>query len=107
MTYESFYNNITSYKLESPDQEQGMAYEEIKIEFWVSAVIFLCIGLVAIFGNGMVLYITHFHRNNGPLENLDLIIKSLAVADMLLGLIGIPSRITASRFEGRYFSEFL
>ena len=44
------YRNVTISGLES---EGKMVYEEIKLELWILAVVFLCIALVAICGNGI------------------------------------------------------
>ena len=85
----------------------GKVYEENKLLFWVVAVIFLFIGLIAVVGNGIVLYVSRYSRNTGPLENLDIVIKSLAIADALYGLVGIPCRMFASMNEGMYFMNFI
>ena len=72
-----------------------------KYLFWGIAAIMILIGLSAAVTNGLVLYITNNHKNQGPLKNLDIIIKSLAVADMLFGLIGIPCRLLAAYYKGK------
>ena len=100
MSDTSFMNRTTSSGLEF--EQSGGIYEENKLVLWGLGVIFLCIALLAILGNAVVLYVTHFHKNNGPLGNLDIVIKSLAVADVLLGVIGIPSRLVVSRYEGMH-----
>lgn len=76
-------------------------YHENKYVLWGIATIMILIGLIAAVSNGLVLYITTFHKNQGPLKSLDCIIKSLAVTDMLFGVIGIPSRLLAAYYKGK------
>jgi hypothetical protein len=75
-------------------------YEKYTGLFWAYAVITLFVALIAVTGNGFVLFITYGNRNSGRLRYLDNAIKSLAVADMLIGLIGIPCRIVVYYFRG-------
>ena len=65
-------------------------YEQHKSLFWVIGVFYLCLAMIAAMGNGLVIYASYGTRNRGPLRHLDDVIKSLAVADMLFGLIGTP-----------------
>ena len=99
--------NATSSPFGSEMDLGGKVYEENKLLFWVVAVIFLFIGLIAVVGNGIVLHVSHYSKNTGPLENLDIVIKSLAIADALYGLVGIPCRMFASMNEGMYFNDFI
>ena len=73
-------------------------YEKIVVLFWVGAVLYLLFGIVAIIGNGLVLYTALGEFNMGPLGHLDNVIKSLAVADMLYGLIGVPCKLSADYY---------
>ena len=62
----------------------------------------ILLGLFAIFGNGLVLHASFGKKNilRAPvLLDLDMIIKSLAMTDLLIGLLGIPFRIIAVHFE--------
>ena len=59
---------------------------------YVLAAINICVGIIAVLGNGLVLYATYGNRNNGRLNFLDDIVKSLAVNDLIYGLFGIPWR---------------
>ena len=77
-------------------------YETYKAMFWVCSTLYLCIAIIAITGNGMVLYASHASPNLGRLRSFDNVIKSLAVADMLFGLVGMPSRIICTYYVGRY-----
>ena len=98
---EKVFNKSTA-SIGSESTQNESIYEENKLELWLIAIIFLSIAVIAVIGNGMILYITHIHKNNGPLKILDIVIKNLAVADMLFGLIGIPTRLIVTKFEGIY-----
>ena len=87
-------SSIDNYtQLNSKEIEERSIYQGNILIFWIFATTITCIGLIAVVANGIVLYITTFYKNNGPLKSLDSVIKSLAVADMLFGLIGIPCRL--------------
>lgn len=75
-------------------------YEENKEIIWLFGGIYILVALVAIIGNGLVLYAAHSNRNLGRLRNFDGAIKSLAIADMLFGLVGIPCRIFGTYYIG-------
>ena len=65
----------------------------------------ILVAMVAIMGNGLVLYAAYGKRNSmkfSRLRDLDIVIKSLAVTDLLIGLVGIPARALALWVEG-YF----
>ena len=77
--------------LESKNQSE-YDYDFRKERFWVHATLYILIGLIAALGNGFVLFVTYGYRNSGRLRYLDNAIKSLALTDMLFGLIGMPCR---------------
>ena len=58
--------------------------------FWGYVTSYLLISFISGMANGFLLFVTYGERNSGRLRYLDNAIKSLAVADMLLGLIGAP-----------------
>ena len=63
----------------------------------------ILVAMVAIMGNGLVLYAAYGKRNSmkfSRLQDLDIVIKSLAVTDLLIGLVGIPARALAIWVEG-------
>ena len=90
-------NNLTT--IFSSDIPRS-SYERNRGTFWAFAAIYLCIGLVAVIGNGLVLYASFCTRNLGRLRYFDTAIKSLALADMLFGLVGVPCRFIASYYIG-------
>ena len=61
------------------------------------------ISIVAVMGNGLVLYAA-FGKNNSMkfsvLRDLDIVIKSLAVTDLLIGSVGFWARRFASWMKG-------
>ena len=76
-----------------------MALEELI----VLVIGFVLFGIAIIFGNGLVLYAGYGRRNIlrlAVMQNFDMIIKSLALTDLLIGLIGIPSRILRLTLPG-------
>lgn len=81
-------NNLTSTN--SPES----IIETNRGAFFAFIPIYVCIGLGAIVGNGLVLHAAWSTKNLGILRYFDSAIKSLAVADMLFGLIAVPLRIT-------------
>ena len=97
------------YSLNEPEEftNSFTVYGKNIVPFWSMSVIFLCIGGVAIIGNGLVLYAYYGSRNLGILRELDGVIKSLAVADLLFGLIGIPSRIGINYYLGMRMSQYV
>ena len=78
------------------------AYDKNTALFWVLVVFYLCIALVATIGNALVIYAAYGNNNKGPLRYIDDVVKSLAIADMLYGLIGTPFLI-----YGYFLGEFL
>ena len=74
----------------SPNIQEVSGYDKNIALFWIDTVFCLCVALAAIIGNVLVLFAAHGNKNSGPLRYLDNGIKSLAITDMLFGLIGIP-----------------
>ena len=90
----------TSHSLNASDSYKTL-FEKHKLEFWIWASLYLCLAIIAITGNGLVLYAALKTRNLGRLRFFDGTIKSLATTDLLIGLIGIPCRIFAIYFTGK------
>ena len=88
-------------KFNSTEISIPSTYQGNKLVFSVFAIMLSCIGLIAAAANSMVLYIVSLNRNQGPLKSLDNVIKSLLIADMLFGLIGIPCRLTSFYYVGK------
>ena len=80
---------------------QQTFWEKDKALCWVLAIPYLCIAFVAVVGNALVLYVSVRHRNYGTLKHFDCVIKSLAVADMLYGLLGMPLRVVGTNLASR------
>ena len=95
---EMFTNISTS--LNASDSYKTL-FERHMLEFWIWSSLYLCLAIIAIIGNGLVLYAALKTRNLGRLRFFDGTIKSLATTDLLIGLIGIPCRIFAIYFTGK------
>ena len=80
----------------SPVNDSITKYEENIVTFWFVAAVYMCIGIVAIFGNGLVLYAIYGSKHVSMLRGFDGVITSLALADFLFGLVGVPIRIGES-----------
>ena len=77
-------------------------FEIIQNVSYVLAAINAIITITAVIGNALVLYAAQRNRNNGSLKYFDSVIKSLAVNDLIYGLIGIPCR-TLNRLNEMWF----
>ena len=62
----------------------------------------ILIAILIFLGNSLVLYAAYEKKNFGMLRHLDIVIKSLALNDLLIGLIGIPSRVFALWMQGSF-----
>ena len=91
----SFVGNSTEVSSQSES-----TYDKIAVMFWMGVVLYLGLGILAFIGNGLVLYTSLGDLNMGPLRHLDNVIKSLAVADMLYGMIGVPCKVAADYYVG-------
>ena len=69
---------------------------------YLLAVINICIGIIAVLGNGLVLNAGYRNKKTVRLSYLDVVIKSLAVNDLLYGLFGIPFR-TIDRLNSMWY----
>ena len=76
-------------------------YEQNTIQFWAFYTIYMLIGITALVGNALVILVTYGNYNSGNLRYLDSTIKSLALADMLFGLLGVPCRVAIDYKVGR------
>ena len=94
-------NHTTSTNDNVTDTELGWIGQSTHW-FCLWGMLYVIIALIAVVGNGMVLYASYGNKNTGRLQYLDSLIKSLAVTDMLYGLIGIPCRILNTYLLGQY-----
>ena len=99
--------NVLNLTKESSPNVYMNDYQRKKGIFGALAAIYVCIGIIAAIGNGSVLYASLCNRNVGRLRYFDTAIKSLALADMLFGLIGVPSRIAAAYYYLGIHQSFL
>ena len=63
------------------------------IAFWCSVILCLVAGFISILGNGLVLYVSNLKNDAGKFEYINLVVKHLALSDLLFGLIGTPFTI--------------
>ena len=63
---------------------------ELDTLWWVAIVSYWCVAVFTVVGNSLVIYAAYGNKNTGPLRYLDEAVKSLAVADLLFGLLGTP-----------------
>ena len=68
-------------------------------DFWIILAFTFIISILAIVGNGLVIYASILNKSSGPFRYIDDIIKSLGVSDLLLGFLGNPC-IVLSYFMG-------
>ena len=95
MDKENEINNLTNYLTE-------VKFNRLQVGLILLSIL---IALVAIFGNALVLYAAYGKRTllQGTIvRDLDIVIKSLAVTDLLIGLVGVPSRLVAYRLHENY-----
>ena len=95
-------NTNTTFVNETETKHGSLSlFEKDKAAFWALTIVYLCIALIAVAGNALVLQVSFSNRNYGPLKYLDCVVQSLAVADMLFGLIGMPCRIIGTNIATR------
>ena len=84
---DSPFNNATSR------QEQLTPRPNSKYEgwFWLIVAIFTLIVAIGIILNSLVIYFASRNTLTGTLFHLNTVVKHLAVADLLYGLLGCPS----------------
>ena len=73
--------------------------------FWASTSVSIVLAVLAILGNGIVIYVAGRKRKTRTLRYLDNAVRSLAVSDFFIGLIGIPLMITYY-YWGRLWFRF-
>ena len=94
-------NYSTTTTANDTDRDLGHVVENPAL-FIIWGILYVVIALVAAVGNGLVLYASYGNKNTGRLQYLDSIIKSLALTDMLYGLVGVPCRILNAYLLGWY-----
>ena len=97
--------NISGFVPGLSGNTSGNTYEKNTALFLAIWAFYLCIAAVAAIGNGLVIYAAYGNKNTGRLSSLDDVVKSLALADMIFGLVGIPCKIISDYF-GEHNSHF-
>ena len=78
--------------------------EDLSSDFWIILAFTFIISILAIVGNGLVIYASIVNKSAGPFRYIDEIITSLGVADLLLGCLGNPF-IVLSYYMGKTHEE--
>ena len=92
----------TLYRFDVSNGSLDSLYDKNSGIFWTFYSFYILICVVAIIGNGLVLLVTYGNRRSGHLKYMHSAIKSLALADMLFGLIGGPCRIYIDYKIGKF-----
>ena len=94
--------NNSSFGTSAPTSHEKLtSYQKNLSLFWCFSSVCLSIAIVTIIGNGMVLVASKMKKNLTRLRYFDGVVKSLAVTDLLFGLIGVPLMII-NYYLGRY-----
>ena len=72
---------------------QSTWYRGHETQFAIENGISVLLALIAMAGNGFVIYVATRKKNRGTLRYLNRTVKSLAITDFLFGLLGIPLSI--------------
>ena len=75
-----------------------MASPSSEDAFTLFLVILTPLVTIMVMGNGLVLYAGYRKKNSikfSAMRDMEIVIKSLAVNDLLIGLVGFPARILA------------
>ena len=69
-------------------------YEKYMPLFWCFVLVCSVIAIICIIGNVLVIYASYQSTNTARFRYLDSVVISLAVTDVLFGLVGTPFIIT-------------
>ena len=58
--------------------------------FWVTVAISAILSMINIIGNGMVIFVSCRKKKTAALKNLNSAVRSLAIADLLFGIVAMP-----------------
>ena len=84
-TIKTIANNVTTASLKT-----AFTAAHLDDIFWCFCFACGIIAILAILGNGIVIYVSHVTRSTGRLRYLDNVVYSLAVTDFVFGMIGVP-----------------
>ena len=85
---------ITTQSNHTNDPHVHSFHQEVL--FWATVAVSGILSLVATMGNGMVIFIRQQAQKSGSLIHLNVVIKSLAITDFLVGAVGMPVIIILS-----------
>ena len=85
--------NVTVTNSSNNPISGNIGSEESWIAFYISVAICALMGLVSVFGNGLVVYISNKKKDSGKFRFVNRVVKHLALSDFLYGVIGIPCTI--------------
>ncbi len=58
--------------------------------FWITVAISAILSIINIIGNGMVIFVSCRKKKTAALNNLNNAVRSLAIADLLFGIVVMP-----------------
>ena len=70
--------------------EEVKATTPLRVLFWITVVVSIITFVITIIGNGMVIFVGCRKQKTKSLKNLNNAVRSLAIADLLFGIVGMP-----------------
>ena len=67
----------------------ALGYNKVTL-FWVTVAISAILSVITIIGNVMVIFVGCRRKKTAALKNLNNAVRSLAIADLLFGIVGMP-----------------
>ena len=95
-----FLNSTTLYDTsDTLDDELNKVGDAV---FYVSAVLIALMGIFCTIGNGLVLYISNRNHDFGGFQEVNWVVKNLAMSDFLFGVFGCPLTIVWWHWGKKY-----
>ena len=70
--------------------EENVVAPALRPLFWVTVAISAILSMINIIGNGMVIFVSCRKKKTAALKNLNNAVRSLAIADLLFGIVVMP-----------------